>query len=131
VWRCVYNATGGGDQVPNPAGKLTFNTDYGGEGNHFNFSTYEFICPVPGNYRLSMHVLHTGNPYPNSGNHYYGYHNGTFISNGGHLVGSTNYATTQWTGLVNASAGDYLWFGHDGGRMYTGGWQVATFQLLG
>jgi hypothetical protein len=131
VWRCVYN-NGGGDQITQAGGKLPLSVDYGGEGNHYNFTTSEFICPVPGNYRLSLHVLMTGGVYVNPNNHYYGYHNGTFISNGGHCVGSTlNYATAQFIGLVNAAAGDYLWFGHDGGRMYTGGWQVATYQLLG
>jgi hypothetical protein len=130
VWRCVYN-NGGGDQLVQAGGKLPINIDYGGEGNHFNFTNSEFICPVPGNYRLSMHVLMTGNPYSNPNNHYYGYINGTFISNGGHSVGSHNYATCHWIGVVRANAGDYLWFGHDGGRMYTGGWQVATYQLLG
>jgi len=131
VWRCVY-ATGNGDQIVFPGGKLPFNADYGGEGNHYNFSTFEFICPVPGNYRMSMHVLQTGGVYANPNDHYYGYINGTFISNGGHLVGSTtNYATTHWIGVVRANAGDYLWFGHDGARLYSGGWCVATYQLLG
>lgn len=130
VWRCVFT-TGTGQQVY-PAGKLPFANDYGGEGNHYNFSTYEFICPVPGNYRLSMHSLHTGSVYANPNDHWYGYINGTFISNGGHLVGgTTNYATTHWIGVVRANAGDYLWFGHDGGRLHGDGWTVATYQLLG
>jgi hypothetical protein len=130
VWRCVYT-TGGGQQVY-PGGKLPFTLDYGGEGNHYNFSTAEFICPVPGNYRMSMHSLHTGGVYANPNDHYYGYINGTFISNGGHLVGgATNYATTHWIGVVRANAGDYLWFGHDGNRLYGDGWTVATYQLLG
>lgn len=131
VWRCVY-AIGNGDQFIFPGGKLPFNGDYGGEGNHYNFSTFEFICPVPGNYRMSMHVLHTGGVYAQPNNHSYGYINGTFISNGIHVVGGTlNYATSQWIGVVRANAGDYLWFSNDGGRMYSGGWCVATYQLLG
>jgi hypothetical protein len=133
VWRCVY-AIGNNDsgQFVYPAGKITFQGDYGGEGNHYNFTTSEFICPVPGNYRMSMHVLHTGGVYAQPNDHSYGYINGTFISNGIHLVGATtNYATCQWIGVVKASAGDYLWFSNDGGRMYSGGWCVATYQLLG
>jgi hypothetical protein len=131
VWRCIYHGTGGGDQYVYPAGKVAFNTDYGGEGNHYNFSTYEFICPVPGNYRLTMQILFTGNPYSNPSNHYYPYINGTYISNAIHHVGSANYITCSWTGIVRASAGDYLWWGNNGGRSYTGGWSVVTYQLLG
>lgn len=131
VWRCVY-AIGNGDQFIYPAGKIAFQGDYGGEGNHYNFTTSEFICPVPGNYRMSMHVLQTGRVYANFDTHSYGFINGTYISNGVHLVGpTTNYATCQWIGVVRASAGDYLWFGTGGGRMYSGGWCVATYQLLG
>jgi hypothetical protein len=134
VWRCVYALSGGaGNQIVWAGGKLPFDTDYGGEGNHYNFNQYYFVCPVPGNYRMSMNVLHCGNAYANPNDHYYGYRNGTFISNGGHMVGSANlnYATTHWIGVINCSAGDYLWFGHDGGRLYSGGWCVATYQLLG
>lgn len=130
VWQCVY-AAGNGDQIVFPGGKIPFDTNYGGEGNHYNYTNREFICPVPGNYRMSMHVLMTGNVYGNPNNHCYGYINGTFISNGLHMVGSANYITTSWIGMVRANAGDYLWFGHDGNRMYSGGWCVATYQLLG
>ena len=132
VWRCVYTGPGGGGQYVYPGGRLPFDTDYGGEGNHYNFSNSEFICPVPGNYRMSMHVLHTGGVYTEPNNHSYGYINGTFISNGVHCVGAgLNYATCHWIGVVRANAGDYLWFGNNGARMYSGGWCVATYQLLG
>ena len=132
VWRCVYASIGDGGQRVYPGGKIAFNTDYGGEGNHYNFTNHEFICPVPGNYRLSMHVLHTGGVYGEPNNHSYGHINGTFISNGVHVVGSgLNYATSHWVGVVRANAGDYLWFGNNGGRTYSGGWCVATYQLLG
>jgi hypothetical protein len=135
VWRCVYNITSGvsdGNQGPMGSGKLQFRANYGGEGDNYNFTNFEFICPVPGNYRMSMHVLHTGGVYAEPNNHSYGYINGTFISNGIHCVGGgLNYATCQWIGVVRANAGDYLWFGNNGGRMYTGGWQIATYQLLG
>jgi hypothetical protein len=131
VWRCV-NTGQSGDQVVYPGGRLPFNSDYGGEGNHYNFTNSEFICPVPGNYRMSMHVLHTGSVFAQPNNHSFGYINGTFISNGVHVVGSgLNYATASWIGMVRANAGDYLWFGNNGGRMYSGGWCVATYQLLG
>ena len=131
VWQCVYG--GDGNQQVYAGGKLPLGSSTGGEGNHYNFNQYYFVCPVPGNYRMSMNVLHCGNAYANPNDHYYGYINGTFISNGGHMVGSAalNYVTTQWIGVVRAAAGDYLWFGHDGGRLYSGTWMVATYQLLG
>jgi hypothetical protein len=131
VWRQVY-LTGGGQQVV-AAGKITAVADYGGEGNHYNFSTAEFICPVPGTYRMSIYSLQTGAAYANSGLHAYGYHNGTFISNGIHLVGNatTNYLSVGWLGLVRAAAGDYLWFASGGGRLYSDGWTVMSYHLVG
>lgn len=131
VWRCVYHGPGSGGQYIFPGGKLAFDSDYGGEGNHYNFTNREFICPVPGTYRVTMHILFTGNVYDSANNHYYAYINGIFISNGIHHVGSANYITSSWTGLVKANAGDYLWWSNNGGRSYTGGWCVATYQLLG
>ena len=132
VWRQVYLNPGAG-QVVLAAGKITAVTDYGGEGNHYNFSTGEFICPVPGTYRMSMHALQTGAQYANSGLHFYGYHNATFISNGGHLVTNTTgyYFSIVWVGLVRAAAGDYLWFETGGGRIYADGWTVMSYQLIG
>jgi hypothetical protein len=131
VWRTVY-LTGSG-QLVIASGKMSGFTDYGGEGDHFNYSTSEFICPVPGTYRTSLHTLMTGAAYANSGLHFYGYHNATYISNGGHMVGNatTNYLSVAWVGLVRASAGDYLWFGSGGGRLYGDGWTVASYQLIG
>lgn len=131
VWQQVY-LTGGAQQVL-AAGKISAVASYGGQGDHYNYSTAEFICPVPGTYRMSIHSLQTGAAYANSGLHAYGYINGTYISNGIHLVGNTttNYVSVGWISLVRANAGDYLWFGSSGGRLYSDGWTVMSFQLLG
>lgn len=131
VWRNVFLNVSG--QYDLPAGIVPLAGDYGGEGNHYNFSKYKFICPVLGNYRMSIHSLITGPAYANPGAHLFGYINGSMISCGAHMAGDStvNYMTAQWVGVVRAAAGDALYFQSGGGRVYGDGWTVATYQLLG
>lgn len=143
VWRMVYCGVPNpaatnpvqnpGDQYVQNSGILPFRHDYGGEGDHFNFSTYKFICPVKGNYRMSHHVLMTGSAYTGAGGHHYPIKNDSQIQNGVHLVGnaSLNYISVQAILTIQCAAGDTLCWHNGGTRAYTGGWSVCCYELLG
>jgi hypothetical protein len=109
------------------------NQPYAWNSKYFNRRTSEFVCPVPGRYRMSCNYLNTGTPYNRNGCHVYALKNGVGIGvNGAHMVGGMNYGTVHSIVVVTANAGDRLsWAANEGlYRSYSGGWSNFTYCLL-
>ena len=109
------------------------NSPYAWNSKYFNRRTSEFVCPVPGRYRMSCNYLNTGSPYNRNGCHVYALKNGAGVGvNGAHMVGSANYITIHCIVVVTANAGDRLSWGANEGlyRSYSGAWTNFAYCLL-
>ena len=109
------------------------NSPYAWNSKYFNRRTSEFVCPVPGRYRMSCNYLNTGSPYNRNGCHVYALKNGVGTGvNGAHMAGSANYITIHCIVVVTANAGDRLSWGANEGlyRSYSGAWTNFAYCLL-
>lgn len=109
------------------------NQPYAWNSKYFNRRTSEFVCPVPGRYRMSCNYLLTGSVYNRQGQHAYPIKNGNGIGvNGAHAGAGFSYGTVHCIVVVTAAAGDRLsWYANPGlYRSYSGGWTNFTYCLL-